>query len=63
MVKPRSPTLSWGDLALDPSASTVSFRGKAIDLTPTEYRLLAHFLRNPDRTYTKEGIDRQTLDW
>lgn len=57
--EPRWPSLRWGDLVLNPSSSTVRFRDLTIDLTPSEYRMLAHFLRNPNRTYTKEElIDR-----
>lgn len=52
----RLPVLTFGDLALDPGACTTSFKGTTIDLTPTEYRLLAHFLNNPHRVYSKQEL-------
>lgn len=54
--EPRSPVLRWGNLTLDPSNSLVCYEGNKVDLTPTEYRLLAHFMRNPHRTYNKDEL-------
>lgn len=55
----RDPLLRAGLLTLDPTNCMVCFSEKEIDLTPTEYRLLAHFLRNPKRTFNKDQlIDR-----
>ncbi len=34
----------------------MSFDGKAIDLTPTEYRLLLHFARNPSVIFNVEEL-------
>lgn len=55
----RDPVLRAGLLALDPTSCLVTFNERAIELTPTEYRLLSHFLRNPKRTFNKDQlIDR-----
>jgi len=55
----NSALLAFGSLVLDTKTNKVKNSGQVVDLTPTEYRLLAHFLRNPGRTYTKEElIDR-----
>lgn len=54
--EPRDPQLRCGHLELDPSTCLVSYHGNKIDLTPTEYRLLAHFMRNPHRIYNKEEL-------
>lgn len=55
----KSSIISLGDLVLDTRTNKVINKGRDVELTPTEYRLLAHFLRNPGRTYTKEElIDR-----
>lgn len=55
----KSALLALGSLVLDTRTNKVKNSGRDLDLTPTEYRLLAHFLRNPGRTYTKEElIDR-----
>ena len=51
-----SPVLTAGELSLDPSSCITSYRGTTIDLTPTEYRLLAHFLSNPHRAYSKQEL-------
>lgn len=55
----RSPLLTYGDLVLDPTTSTVTYCQQTLDLTPTEYRILGHFMRIPGRTHSKEElIDR-----
>lgn len=52
----RHPLLTLGDLSLDLNTCVTSYRGQPFDLTPTEYRLLAHFLSNPLRTYSKDEL-------
>jgi DNA-binding response OmpR family regulator len=52
----RDPVLRWSDLVLDPITCEVQFQRKPINLTPTEFRLLAHFLRNPNRTFNKDEL-------
>ncbi len=52
----RHPLLTLGDLTLDLNTCVTSYKGQPVDLTPTEYRLLAHFLSNPRRTYSKDDL-------
>jgi two-component system response regulator MprA len=46
----------FADLFLDPRAHTASRSGRPIDLTRTEFALLALFLRNPRRVLTRSEI-------
>lgn len=58
----RDPILRSGKLTLDPGACKVLYGNVPVDLTPTEYRLLAHFLRNPNQAFSRESlIDRLWL--
>ena len=51
--------ISHGDLTLDLKRRSVSMAGKATQLTPTEFRLLSMFMREPGRTFTRgQIIDR-----
>lgn len=45
--------LSIGALALDPSRHEARRDGAALDLTPTEFRLLEVLMRNPGRVYSR----------
>jgi DNA-binding response OmpR family regulator len=49
-VKP----LQSGDIRLDPTTYTVTVRGASVDLTPTEFDLLAIFMGAPGRVFTRE---------
>lgn len=62
-----------GDIALDVSRHTVTADGKNIDLTATEFKLLATLLQRRERVQTREqllkdvweydtGIDSRTVD-
>jgi len=42
-----------GDVRLDLASRTVEVRGKRIDLTPTEFDLLAVLAQNPGRVFTR----------
>lgn len=53
---PSSEILSVGNLKLDDSSHRVSSNGKSIQLGPTEYNLLAFFMRSPDRVYSREQL-------
>jgi DNA-binding response OmpR family regulator len=48
--------LVWGDLSLDPSTCEVCHRHHRLSLSPTEYRLLEFFLRNPKRVFSRSQI-------
>jgi two-component system response regulator PhoP len=55
-------TLRLGDLALDPSGREASRGGRPLELTPREFDLLAHFLRNPDTVLTREHLQAEAWD-
>jgi two-component system phosphate regulon response regulator PhoB len=48
--------LSYGALELDSVAHRVRWEGQPVALGPTEYRLLQHFLRNPERVYSRQQL-------
>jgi two-component system, OmpR family, phosphate regulon response regulator PhoB len=48
--------LSFGDLEVDREKKRVSRAGQAIDLGPTEYRLLEFFMERPGRVFSREQL-------
>ncbi|HEY3478508.1 MAG TPA: response regulator transcription factor [Streptomyces sp.] len=48
--------LRHGDLEMDEATYTVRRAGQHVELTPTEYNLLRHLLRNAGRILTKEQL-------
>jgi two-component system, OmpR family, phosphate regulon response regulator PhoB len=48
--------LSFGDLELDREKKRVSRGGRAIDLGPTEYRLLEFLMERPGRVFSREQL-------
>jgi two-component system OmpR family response regulator len=48
--------LTFADLELDEETREVSRRGRAIELTATEYRLLHYFMMNPRRVLTRAQL-------
>lgn len=48
--------LRWGKLLLDPSRHEVRLGEEALDLTYTEFRLLAYLMARGGRVCTREGI-------
>src|SRR5437660_5215876 len=48
--------LSFGDLAVDREKKRVSRAGRAIDLGPTEYRLLEFLMERPGRVFSREQL-------
>jgi two-component system phosphate regulon response regulator PhoB len=67
------PTLSLGELVLDRSRHVVTFQGKTIDLTPTEFKLLAVLIERRGRVQSRDrlltdvweyeaAIDTRTVD-
>ena len=47
--KSRAPSFRAGDLEVDFAAQEARLRGERLDLTPTEYKLLYHLVRNAGR--------------
>ena len=54
--RPRDRLLRHGDLEMDEATYTVRRAGQPVELTPTEYNLLRHLLRNAGRILTKEQL-------
>ena len=48
--------LRFADVVLDEGAHEVRRDGQAVDLTPTEFRLLRFFLLHPQRVHTRRQI-------
>ena len=44
----RAPSFKWLDLEVDFEKQEARVKGKRLDLTPTEYKLLYHLVRNQD---------------
>jgi two-component system alkaline phosphatase synthesis response regulator PhoP len=54
-----SEKIQVGDLAIDLERHTVERAGLAIDLTPTEFEILAVLARQPERVFTRLQIMEQ----
>jgi len=58
--------LEVGDIRLDPARHEVKVAGRAVDLTPMEFDLLAFLLRHPGHVFTRlellEGVRGTTYD-
>jgi DNA-binding response OmpR family regulator len=52
----REGLLRLGPLELDPNGYTVSRSGEALDLTPTEFKILALLMRRPGQAFTRAQI-------
>jgi len=48
--------LRHGELTIDPVAFAARYRGKVIPLRPNDFRLLAHFVANPDRVFDRQSL-------
>jgi two-component system, OmpR family, alkaline phosphatase synthesis response regulator PhoP len=51
-----TPPVTFGDVEVELVARTVSRAGKPVELTAQEFKLLAHFLAHPGRTFTREEL-------
>lgn len=52
----RPERLSHGDITVDLSRHLVEVRGQPIDLTPTEFDLLATMMEDPGRAFTRSQL-------
>ena len=53
------PTLRRGDIALDLDGRLVQVKGKRVDLTPSEFEILAALMSSPGRTFSRlDLLDR-----
>jgi two-component system OmpR family response regulator len=58
-----SSTLRAGDLELDESRWTVHRAGQQVELSPTEFRLLAYLMRHEGRVLTREQLLENVWGW
>jgi DNA-binding response OmpR family regulator len=58
-VSTKSHSITSGDLTIDSDQRRVSVAGQAVELTPTEYRLLETLARHPNRTLSIEHLLNQ----
>jgi DNA-binding response OmpR family regulator len=58
-----SPVLEVGDLAIDPAARSVTYRGAKVDLQAKEFNLLHEFALNAGRVLTREQIQQRLYAW
>src|ERR671916_470625 len=54
--KDRDGVVRLGALELDPNGYTVSRDGEPLDLTPTEFKILALLMRRPGQAFTRAQI-------
>lgn len=55
--QPATPgRFAQGDLQVDLASYLVRHKGQAIMLAPNEFRLLAHFVENPDKVYSRASL-------
>ena len=50
--------LTYADLGMDLAAMKVRRRGALVHLAPSEFRMLRHFLRHPERAFTRDQLAR-----
>ncbi|HJS41338.1 MAG TPA: phosphate regulon transcriptional regulator PhoB [Sphingomicrobium sp.] len=48
--------LDYGGIEMDLAAHRVRRNGKSVQLGPTEYRLMRHFLENPGRVFSRQQL-------
>lgn len=61
-IKLESYTYTWEDLELDADAKTLSRNGKQLNLSPTEYRLIEYFMKNPRKVLSRIQILESVWD-
>jgi DNA-binding response OmpR family regulator len=52
----KATVLKNKELELDLARHRVTLRGKSLDLTPTEFRLLSYFMQNPGKTLSHSEL-------
>ena len=60
---PAGETLRVGELELDPGERRVRIAGAAVDLTPTEFELLAVLAARPGTVHTREQLLAEVWGW
>ena len=62
-IQNEQNTLRSGDLELDEARWTVHRAGHQVDLSPTEFRLLAFLMRNQGRVVTRSQLLENVWGW
>lgn len=57
------PALRAGDLVLDEARWTVHRAGRQVDLSPTEFRLLAYLMRHQGQVLTRAQLLENVWGW
>lgn len=55
--------LAGGELQIDVLAHRAGWRGTALELTPTEFKLLAHMARRPGRVFNRAQLSDAAFDY
>lgn len=56
---PQTPVLQYKDVTLFPQECRVTVRGKEVNLSPKEFRLLELFISSPRRVWSREQLIEQ----
>ena len=62
-TEPRQETLQFGELLIDPPRHVVSWRGRAIELTATEFKLLTVLAQRRGRVQSREQLLRDVWEY
>jgi two-component system phosphate regulon response regulator PhoB len=54
--QPSDQPILWQDISLNPASRTADIAGRDMQLTQIEFDLLALFIRNPGRVFTREYL-------
>jgi len=63
LTPPAEQILHAGDLAVDRKRRMVFWGKQPLELSPTEYNVLAHLVQNADRVITCSELVRESLDY
>ena len=55
--------LAWGNLVVDRRSHSATLNDQTLKLTPTEFRLLAMFVRQPGRVFQRDTIIEQAFGY
>lgn len=55
-VESADERIEAGGLTIDPARHEVRLSGRPVDLTPTEFQLLAHMAANPGRVFSRDDL-------
>lgn len=57
------PTLSHGDITLDPASHMIQFKGENVLISRREFALLQKLLENPGRVISREQLNQTLYGW